>query len=42
MWVARDKDGELYLYEVYPIESYEMYDDMYRQRGAYVKGYEQG
>lgn len=28
--------------EVYPIESYEMYDDMYRQRGAYVKGYEKG
>ena len=28
--------------EVYPIESHEMYDDMYRQRGAYVKGYEKG
>ena len=25
--------------EVYPIESYEMHDDMYRERNAYVKGY---
>lgn len=27
--------------EVYPIESHEMYDDLYRQRNAYVKGYHQ-
>ena len=27
--------------EVYPIESHEMYDDLYRQRNAYVKGYYQ-
>jgi hypothetical protein len=27
--------------EVYPIESHEMYDDLYRQRNAYVKGYQQ-
>lgn len=27
--------------EVYPIESHEMYDDLYRQRNAYVKGYNQ-
>lgn len=25
--------------EAYPIESHEMYDDLYRQRNAYVKGY---
>ena len=28
--------------EAYPIESHEMHDDMYRQRNAYVKGYEKG
>lgn len=28
--------------EAYPIESHEMYDDMYKQRNAYVKGYEKG
>lgn len=27
--------------EAYPIESHEMYDDLYRQRNAYVKGYHQ-
>lgn len=27
--------------EAYPIESHEMYDDLYRQRNAYVKGYQQ-
>lgn len=28
--------------EAYPIESHEMYDDMYKLRNAYVKGYEKG
>ena len=28
--------------EVYPIESHEMYDDMYKERNAYVKGYKAG
>ncbi len=28
--------------EAYPIESHEMHDDMYKQRNAYVKGYEKG
>ena len=27
--------------EAYPIDSYEGHDDMYRQRGAFVKGYNQ-
>lgn len=27
--------------EAYPIDSYEGHDDMYRQRGAFAKGYEQ-
>ena len=27
--------------EAYPIESHEMYDVLYRQRNAYVKGYHQ-
>ena len=27
--------------EAYPIESHEMYDDLYRQRNAYFKGYHQ-
>ena len=27
--------------EAYPIESHEMYDDLYRQRNAYIKGYHQ-
>lgn len=26
--------------EVYPIESHEMYDDLYRQRSIYKKGYQ--
>ena len=36
------KRAEKRALEVYPIESHEMYDDMYKQRGAYVKGYEKG
>ena len=27
--------------EEYPIESHEMYDDLYKQRNAYIKGYHQ-
>lgn len=27
--------------EVYPIESHEFHDDRYRERNAFVKGYEQ-
>ena len=27
--------------EAYPIESHEMYDNLYKQRNAYVKGYHQ-